>query len=74
MMKRTYDETFNIELLDFSSNLSPLQLKASQVDDNNKSWNSTDQKMINFIDKSKRSNVLDQFYLSTTDKKNAKSN
>jgi inorganic pyrophosphatase/exopolyphosphatase len=62
-------------MLDFSTNLSPITYKVSQVEDaNNKSWNSSDQKALNFIDKGKRSNVLDQFYLSTTDKKIVKSN
>lgn len=47
--------------------------KISQVDDNNKSWNNTDQKVLNFVEKNKGSNVLDQIYL-TTDKKSSRSN
>lgn len=46
-------------MLDFSSNLSPITNKVPSPDDNNKSWNNTDQKDTNFIDRSKRSNVLD---------------
>lgn len=46
-------------MLDFSSNLSPVANRVPNPDDNNKSWNSTDQKATNFIEKSKRSNVLD---------------
>lgn len=46
-------------MLDLSSNFSPIANKVTNPDDNNKSWNSTDQKANNFIEKSKRSNVLD---------------
>jgi hypothetical protein len=46
MAKRTYDDTFNIELFDLSS--SPILYKLSQVDED-KSWNSPDQKPNHFI-------------------------
>lgn len=52
----------------------PVNYKASQIDENNKSWNSPDLKSSPFIERSKRSNVLDHFNFQLSDKKPLKLN
>lgn len=44
------------------------------MDENNKSWNSPDLKSSPFIEKSKRSNVLEHFHYQPSDKKPIKVN